>query len=114
MTLSTNDIQINKTYYFVLSKNGRAKKGKVLGYVKFFGEVWIYFQILEKNWGSPISNFALNEIGIGETRKDAKESFSKITYGNKKFLYDTEAQLYLNLKIIGEISKGYPEYINSE
>lgn len=112
MISNTDDIQINKIYHLILSKDGNPKKGKILGYVKYFNEIWVYFQVLEKKWLTPVSNFAINEIGIGETVEDARKSYSKITYGKEQFLYDTDHQLNLDLKEVGEVSKGIPEYIN--
>ena len=91
---SVNDLIPNTECYITLSSKGNAIKATYLGCVKVGYRCDFYFRFLEKKgYKNGISFFGMDEIGIGNTREEAKEGYGKIKNVLPKIYVDTENEI---------------------
>lgn len=95
MTLnSVNDLKPNKDYYITLLPKSRANKVTYVGCVKESYGCNFYFKFLEgKTSKNCISFFNMDEIGIGDTKEEAKESYGIIKHELPKIHLDSESKV---------------------
>lgn len=76
---SVNDLILSEEYYISLLPKSKTYKVIYLGCVKTISTPSFYFKFLErKGFKDGISFFGINEIGIGNSREEAKISYAKL------------------------------------
>lgn len=79
MVNSVNDLQIGQVYFICLIPNGKAFKSKYIGCVKEDDKPYFYFLPLErKGFKGSISCFEMDEIGVGDSKEEAKANYGRI------------------------------------
>lgn len=91
---SVDDLIPNTECYITLSSKGSAIKSTYLGCVKVGYGCNFYFRFLEKKgYKNGISFFGMDEIGVGNTREEAKDGYGKIKNVLPKIYVDTENEI---------------------
>lgn len=86
MITKISDLSIGQTYYICFVKNIRyAKKAKLIGIINetrnfLSNKTEFYLEISEKNKSTFYNLVFAKEIGIGETKIEAKNNYGKFTF----------------------------------